>query len=129
MIEPALTAEEWATLSAVRRCPDGDIEVQVVADGLAIGYALDRLSRDWMYPTREMAHLFMALANAAMSDGDPRKFTRADVQRLQRAEANCRASAEHAEHVMRPDNYREAVEATEFYFALASKLAALLPPE
>lgn len=57
----------------------------------------------------------MAYSNAALPDGDPRKITRRDVERLREGAA-----------VMPTEGWRNE---EDFVLQLAAKLAALLPPD
>jgi hypothetical protein len=97
-IEPALTAEEWQAL------PDAAAAVAVMA--------LPSLRRQ-----PERMQIVMALANAALPDGDPRKITRAHVRMLESLRA--------AINKQRKENF----EGVALLDELIASLSALLPPE
>lgn len=113
-VPPALTPEEWAHRSGDigPRVTRGHAEVYVVrADGVVNQSDLVSIAHRGVCAvgTSEVAAL-MALANAALPDGDPRKLTRADVRLVE-------------------DVFGEAWDDIPAYRALAAKLASLLPPE
>lgn len=106
-ITPALSAEEWAQREAVR----ASTEISAL-DGSVMLVDPDAPSTVVL---AEGVPALMALANAALPDGDPRKLTREDVA-LIRGE--------------RFGGFKDDAPALwRAVDALAAKLAALLPPE
>lgn len=98
-IPPALTADEWAEIRT-HPLPWGPSEL--------IGE----------YASEGEYAKALALANAALPDGDLRKITREDVVKLRSIAADMRAE--------RPaDTWADDADVLE---ALAAKLAAILPP-
>lgn len=117
-VRPALTAAEWRGNTLVRadaRRPGWAVAVERDAGGreLFVRYAADRHGTDAIPLPPDALPAVIALANAALPDGDPRKITRADVDVLRTAYLDTLGVSDD-EPSLKP---------------LIAKLAALLPPE
>ena len=113
-LTPALSAEEWA--KGKYRIPG--VANLALRDGrlLVSGDAWDT---DSVHTQAVELHALVALSNAALSDSDPRKITRADVQMLEEL-------AEDVDGEWGVGDMQDPK--VLLILALAAKLAALLPP-
>jgi hypothetical protein len=115
MIEPALTAEEWANTSATRGRDGWEVAIEA-GDGISFRYDADKAGSDDIGVPVSALPAVVALANAALPDDDPRKLVAADVKALNE-------SAELIEGEYHHSLLPSAL------CALAARIAALLPPE
>lgn len=109
-IAPALNADEWdagekwvgrSAVTLFDECADGIVRIGFEHPTSEAGVSGDLIAAT------------VSLANAALSDADPRKITRLDVQVLREVVGYIEEHGRHHEDVD----------------ALIEKLAALLPPE
>lgn len=79
-IRPALTPEEWADGKMRSRFTESLVEPHITTDVRGGRHmAVVAFDRRWIVARAEG---WAALANHALPDGHPNKFTRADVERL-----------------------------------------------
>ena len=120
-ILPALSAEEWAKRE-IRRS-DADVTVWARIEpvvGLQVEFVYGG-----SYGAKDVANIaaIIALANAAMNDEDPRKFTRATVDALRLLLDFC-----HEKHVGFGGWYEEHAAALPPVDDLADAIESYLPP-
>jgi hypothetical protein len=111
-IPPALTPAEWAAAAAER----GAITIERTPSG---ALWLEEQRRGPVGVMQSGLPAVMALANAALPDGDPRKITPEDL-----VAARVYAEERHDER-----SYAEFDALYDRFEGLMAKLAALLPPE
>lgn len=132
-ITPALSAGEWERLRAYT----GSSYSMFTSDWQLTAYlAMSRHEADSAglpSPESRTPHVLLALANAALPDGDPRKITREDVRRIYEAIADAKDQQYRHINFAANDTNREMWDMWETKARLlaevTAKLAALLPPE
>jgi hypothetical protein len=107
-IKPALSVEEWAERSAIRGNDGWEVAVESDESGISFRWRADSSGGDSIGVPVDGLPVVIALANAALPDGDKRKITRAHIEALM-----------------------DGVKSTGDYKAeeLYDILAAILPPE